>query len=103
MPPHIGQGTSMALEDTVLLCRLLQEKNDIATAFHKFDAIRRPRIETFFKYSQRSGNLRREIGPWAQWIKEWVMWITMKVIPESWSSIPFEYDITTVSLDTPSK
>ena len=53
----------MALEDTVLLCRLLQEKNDIATVFQKFDAIRRPRIETFFKYSQRSGE--SEEGDWA--------------------------------------
>jgi len=103
MSPHNGQGTSMALEDAVLLSRLLQEKNDIATVFKKFDEIRRPRIETFFKYAERSGSLRKQTGPWKQWLKEWIMWFTLKVIPESWSSMPFEYDITKVSLDTPSK
>lgn len=92
----------MALEDTVLLCRLLQEKTDIAIVFEKFHAIRRPRIETFFKYARTSGNLR-ETGPWGQWIKEWIMWITLKMIPESWSAGPFIYDIDIVSLDMPSK
>ena len=101
MPPHIGQGTSMALEDTVLLARLLAEKTDIATVFQKFDKIRRPRIETFFKYAQTSGNLRRETGPWGQWLKEWGMWLFLKITPEWWSSVPFEYDVITVSLETP--
>jgi 2-polyprenyl-6-methoxyphenol hydroxylase-like FAD-dependent oxidoreductase len=101
MPPHIGQGTSMALEDAVLLARLLAEKTDIATVFQKFDKIRRPRIETFFKYAETSGNLRRETGPWRQWLKEWGMWIMLKIIPESWSSAPFDYDIITLGLDTP--
>ena len=101
MPPHIGQGTSMALEDTVLLARLLAEKTDIAAVFQKFDKIRRPRIETFFKHAQTSGNLRRETGPWGQWLKEWGIWLMLKIIPEWWSSVPFEYDITTVSLESP--
>jgi 2-polyprenyl-6-methoxyphenol hydroxylase-like FAD-dependent oxidoreductase len=101
MSPNIGQGTSMALEDTVLLSRLLQDGDNLSTVFKKFDDIRRPRIKEFFTMAGHSGDMRRVTGPWAQWIKEWVMWFGLKIMPESWTTAPFEYDVFSVSLDTP--
>jgi 2-polyprenyl-6-methoxyphenol hydroxylase-like FAD-dependent oxidoreductase len=98
MSPHIGQGTSMGLEDTVILTRLLQQEGDnLATVFKKFEDIRRPK--EIFNHSRRSGDIRTVVGPWKQWIREWVLWFGLKVMPESWQTMPFEYDAFTVSLD----
>jgi hypothetical protein len=34
-------------------------------------------------------------------MKEMMTWIFLKMAPESWTSGPYEYDITTVDIDTP--
>ena len=98
LPPHVGQGTSMVMEDVYLLYRLLQQDVDLQTVFQRFDEIRRPRVEEIWKLSNQSGNLRRETGPWKQWIKEWLLWAWLRFLPDRWMSSPFEYDITTVQI-----
>jgi 2-polyprenyl-6-methoxyphenol hydroxylase-like FAD-dependent oxidoreductase len=46
MPPHAGQGTSMALEDVFLLSWLLEGgSHPLDEVFREFEAIRRPRVE----------------------------------------------------------
>lgn len=88
----------MAMEDVFLLYCLLQQDDDLPTIFQKFESIGRPRIEEIFKLSKRGGDMRRETGPWAQWFKETMMWLWLKLISESWTSGLFEYDITTVAI-----
>jgi 2-polyprenyl-6-methoxyphenol hydroxylase-like FAD-dependent oxidoreductase len=94
----MGQGSSMALEDVYLLYRLLQEDIDLQTVFQKFDDIRRPRLEEIWGLSRQGGDIRRETGPWKQWIREWLIWAWLKFMPERWMASPFEYDITTVQI-----
>ncbi|KAJ5919356.1 hypothetical protein N7466_010299 [Penicillium verhagenii] len=62
MPPHLGQGTSMALEDVFLLSRLLESQPiELADAFSLYEKIRRPRIERISQGAVRSGNLRTKM------------------------------------------
>jgi 2-polyprenyl-6-methoxyphenol hydroxylase-like FAD-dependent oxidoreductase len=99
MTPHVGQGTGMALEDAFLLSRLLQQTEDLPAVFKKFEAIRRPRIQRLFKMASASSSIRKDTGPWGLWVKEWILWAVLKVMPESWMSKSFEYDITSVDID----
>jgi 2-polyprenyl-6-methoxyphenol hydroxylase-like FAD-dependent oxidoreductase len=89
----------MAMEDAYLLYRLLErQSDDLPTIFKTYEAIRRPRIQEIVGYSQTGGDMRRETGPWKQWLKEWVIWAWLKLAPESLVSHPFQYDITTITI-----
>jgi len=101
LSPHMGQGTSMALEDVYMFYRVLQESDELPKVFGKYESLRRPRIEDMYKMSKRGGNLRREFGPWGEWFKETVMWIVMALTPERVAAHPFDYDVTTVKIDPP--
>lgn len=68
MPPHAGQGVSMALEDVFLFKRLLQKyqnnlinsENNIIHIFDQFQQIRKDRISTIFKKSVSNGEIRKD-------------------------------------------
>jgi 2-polyprenyl-6-methoxyphenol hydroxylase-like FAD-dependent oxidoreductase len=82
MPPHIGQGMGMSLEDAFLLSRLLQaapSEAPLSGLFSQFDTIRRPRIEKFYKQAAGRGEQRKETGPWAHWVKEIAVWAGLLV------------------------
>jgi 2-polyprenyl-6-methoxyphenol hydroxylase-like FAD-dependent oxidoreductase len=71
MPPHAGQGTSMALEDVFLLSRLLEDPaRPLADVLSKYTDIRRPRVEAIGRASVENGNVRKDVGPWALRMKE---------------------------------
>jgi 2-polyprenyl-6-methoxyphenol hydroxylase-like FAD-dependent oxidoreductase len=74
MPPHAGQGTSMALEDVFLLSRLLEtSEHTIAELIKEFENVRRPRVETTATKSVDNGDVRRNTSPWALWMRECVI------------------------------
>jgi 2-polyprenyl-6-methoxyphenol hydroxylase-like FAD-dependent oxidoreductase len=80
MPPHLGQGVGMALEDAFLLSRLMQASPPgapLSEIFSQFDRIRRPRIEKFYKQAAGRGDQRKETGPWIHWVKEIVIWAAL--------------------------
>lgn len=88
MQPHIGQGISGALEDVFLLSRLLevvQPSEPLSTAFERFDHIRRPRVEKFYKMAAGRGEWRKRTGPWAQWLKETLWWLGLQFI--AWTGL----------------
>lgn len=71
MPPHAGQGVSMALEDAFLLARMLENPaHSLSEIFDKFDSIRRPRVDEIHKSAARKANTRKKAGPWGLWMKE---------------------------------
>jgi 2-polyprenyl-6-methoxyphenol hydroxylase-like FAD-dependent oxidoreductase len=88
----------MALEDVFILMRVLQQGDDLPTAFKKYDIVRRPRIAQIAKYSKKGGDMRRETGQRAQWVREQFMWVWLKLMPTSWMSYPFQYDATTIEI-----
>ncbi len=56
--PHQASGAGMGLEDAVVLASLLplvQTRGQIETAFHVFDAIRRPRCTKVVETSEEAG------------------------------------------------
>ncbi|KAG5793335.1 hypothetical protein H9Q69_007604 [Fusarium xylarioides] len=78
MPPHAGQGVSMAFEDAFLLARLLEKELSLGDAFKQFDDIRRPRVEDIANRSSGNAKMRRKTGPWGLWLKEMGLWLFMQ-------------------------
>ncbi|KAM0425807.1 hypothetical protein ACHAPT_009058 [Fusarium lateritium] len=79
MPPHAGQGVSMALEDVFLLSRLLENQTQpLQETLNKFTKIRRPRVDELASRSVENGSIRRKTGPWGLWVKEMGLWMYMR-------------------------
>lgn len=74
MPPHAGQGTSMALEDVFLLSRVLEEgSHSLEEVFREYEAVRRPRVEAVGQASAQNGEVRKSTSPFGLKIKEAVI------------------------------
>jgi 2-polyprenyl-6-methoxyphenol hydroxylase-like FAD-dependent oxidoreductase len=63
--PSSGQGASLALEDAVVLATSLRDAPDPATAFARFEAARRARVERIIKWAARV-NSSKAAGPVAR-------------------------------------
>lgn len=68
--PHIGQGASLALEDTVVMARLLKSHNDYRTAFQAFQSARQARVEKVIKSARKAGNTKTKTNPIAAWFRD---------------------------------
>jgi 2-polyprenyl-6-methoxyphenol hydroxylase-like FAD-dependent oxidoreductase len=56
MRPHLGQGGCQGLEDAAILARFL-DGDDVATAFARFAAFRRPRVRSLMRESALIGRI----------------------------------------------
>ncbi|HEY1811309.1 MAG TPA: NAD(P)/FAD-dependent oxidoreductase [Kofleriaceae bacterium] len=75
MSPAGGQGASMALEDAVLIGKLLADASTpLDHAFARFEAARKPRVEPMIAqaYANDRRTLKR-LGPVAAWTRDRVM------------------------------
>ncbi len=68
--PHLGQGASLALEDTLVLSHCLGTEKTIESAFRQFQDQRRPRVEKTIKTAQKVGNTKSKINPVAAWFRD---------------------------------
>jgi len=68
--PHIGQGASLALEDTLVLSHCLSKEKSIAAAFQTFQDLRRPRVEKVIKTAQKVGDTKSKTNPVAAWFRD---------------------------------
>lgn len=68
--PHIGQGASLALEDTVVIAELLRLHTDYETAFQNFQSERQPRVEKVIKSARKVGNTKTKTNPVAGWFRD---------------------------------
>jgi salicylate hydroxylase len=55
MVPYQAQGAAMAIEDAAILAPLLMTEPDAESAFARFEALRRPRVERVRKVSMANG------------------------------------------------
>jgi len=55
MLPFQAQGAAMAIEDAAILAPLLMTEPEAASAFRRFEAMRRPRLEQVRKISDFNG------------------------------------------------
>jgi 2-polyprenyl-6-methoxyphenol hydroxylase-like FAD-dependent oxidoreductase len=60
--PTSGQGASLSIEDGVVLAMCLGDQPEVDTAFARFEAERRPRVERIVKWATRM-NPARPPGP----------------------------------------
>ncbi|MQA16609.1 MAG: FAD-binding monooxygenase [Pseudonocardiaceae bacterium] len=56
MSPSAGQGASMAMEDAVVLARLLRDHADADTAFAELERGRKPRVDATVRRARRNGD-----------------------------------------------
>ncbi|KAH8900555.1 FAD/NAD(P)-binding domain-containing protein [Thozetella sp. PMI_491] len=71
MQPHVGQGTSMALEDVFLLSRLLESNShSLIEVFAEYETVRRPRVEAIGRASTENGEIRKNTTSTALKMKE---------------------------------
>jgi 2-polyprenyl-6-methoxyphenol hydroxylase-like FAD-dependent oxidoreductase len=57
MRPHLGQGGCQGIEDAAILARFVDGDSDIATAFARFAAFRRPRVRAIVRESAMVGRI----------------------------------------------
>lgn len=57
MVPYQAQGAAMAIEDAAILAPLLMTEPDAESAFARFEALRRPRVERVGKISAANGRV----------------------------------------------
>ncbi|KAJ9131814.1 Lysophospholipase [Pleurostoma richardsiae] len=102
MQPHVGQGTSMALEDVFLLSRLLENPvRSLTDVFRKYEAIRRPRVEAIARASADNGEMRKSMSPLALKMKEAAIgigfWVYKAASLQTWGigmhQKDFAYDV----------
>lgn len=58
--PHIGQGASLALEDTAVLAKIIEENGVNEQAFRKFQEMRSRRVDKIVKTSRRVAKKKRK-------------------------------------------
>jgi len=63
MRPYMASGAAMAVEDAVVLARLLDDIDDIGVAFRSFEANRVPRVKKVLEISAANTWLRTPIDP----------------------------------------
>lgn len=54
--PSSGQGASLALESAMVLAQCLRDEPDHRSAFRRFEAVRRPRVEHVIAQARRNGD-----------------------------------------------
>jgi len=77
--PHSGQGASMALEDAMLLARLLRDFNgdDVREVLRAFERERRPRTDRVIAVGRKNARQKENMPPLAYWIMQQMMRIVI--------------------------
>lgn len=57
MRPHLGQGGCQGIEDAAILASFVDGSDDLATAFSRFAAFRRPRVRSLVRESKTIGRI----------------------------------------------
>jgi 2-polyprenyl-6-methoxyphenol hydroxylase-like FAD-dependent oxidoreductase len=68
--PNAGQGAALALEDAMLLARLLRDSVDYRGAFAAFEAERSPRVERIVAEGRRRGADKQLVAPLQAKVRE---------------------------------
>lgn len=68
--PHIGQGASLALEDTVVIAEQLKLNKECEAAFQVFQSERQSRVERIIKNARKVGHTKTKTNPIAAWLRD---------------------------------
>ncbi|KAH8728543.1 hypothetical protein GQ44DRAFT_702446 [Phaeosphaeriaceae sp. PMI808] len=98
MPPQ-GESAGLALEDAVLLSRVLEHRNgkSIEESFQLYDKLRRPRIDTAVKMANFGFETIRQRGWFATILIEWITWIFLALTAPQ-KGREFAYDVRDIDI-----
>lgn len=68
--PHIGQGASLALEDTIVIAELLKLNIGYTQAFQLFQTDRQPRVERVIRSARKVGNTKTKTNSITAWFRD---------------------------------
>lgn len=68
--PHIGQGASLALEDTIVLAKCIRDLPDIENAFDKFESLRKARVQKIIKQARKVGDTKTVPNKFQQFFRD---------------------------------
>lgn len=70
--PHSGQGASMALEDAMVLAKLIRESNGatLDSVFESFENARRPRTDKVIAMGRRLGQRKKGMSRFEYWMEQ---------------------------------
>ncbi len=68
--PHIGQGASLALEDTLVLAKCLRNHVSLETAFARFEHLRKPRVHKIVRQARKIGDAKTRPNPVAAFFRD---------------------------------
>ncbi|MEO7909250.1 MAG: NAD(P)/FAD-dependent oxidoreductase [Roseiflexaceae bacterium] len=70
MSPSAGQGSSLALEDAIMLAKCVRDVPVLEDAFAAYEQLRRARAERAVKFSRARGNNKAASNPLARWFRD---------------------------------
>lgn len=91
--PNSGQGASMALEDAMLLAKLIRDDANYETAFSKFESMRKPRVERIVEEGRRRGDDKEVVDPIKSLLREIMIRIFVNLFGVKGNQWLFEYKI----------
>ncbi|WP_326691143.1 MULTISPECIES: FAD-dependent monooxygenase [unclassified Streptomyces] len=77
--PHVGQGASMAMEDSIVLAKCLRDLPDVKTAFAAFQGLRKERVEKIIKEGRKTGNQKAATNGLQRTVRDLVLPFFLKL------------------------
>ncbi len=68
--PHIGQGASLALEDTLVLAQCIRDFADLQTAFARFQSLRQARVQAIIQQARKVGDSKTVPNRFQQFFRD---------------------------------
>ncbi|MET7257399.1 FAD-dependent monooxygenase [Dyadobacter fermentans] len=68
--PHIGQGASLALEDTLVLARCIRDCADLQAAFTRFQSLRQARVQAIIRQARKVGDTKTVPNRFQQFFRD---------------------------------
>ncbi|MDR6804884.1 2-polyprenyl-6-methoxyphenol hydroxylase-like FAD-dependent oxidoreductase [Dyadobacter sp. BE34] len=68
--PHIGQGASLALEDTLVLAQCIRDCADLQAAFARFQSLRQARVQAIIRQARKVGDTKTVPNRFQQFFRD---------------------------------
>lgn len=77
--PHIGQGASLALEDTLVLVQCIRDFADLPTAFARFQSLRQARVQAIIRQARKVGDSKTVPNRFQQFFRDLLLPLFVKL------------------------
>jgi 2-polyprenyl-6-methoxyphenol hydroxylase-like FAD-dependent oxidoreductase len=81
--PSAGQGSSLAMEDAIVLAKCVRDLPVLEEAFAAYERLRRERAERVVKFARARGNNKAVSNPLARWFRDLLMPVFLKAFANS--------------------